>query len=101
MRKAASRDGGAIGCLRHYHGAVQMDKKEDPVVIPLIEEELVTGSTRTKETGAGRNPEKGDHVKKTIEVPGIHDDAEITRVPVNRVIDSLPDIQQNGEVLII
>ena len=82
-------------------GALQMDKKEDPIVIPVIDEELVPGSTRIEETGAVRIHKKVDRVGKTIEVPAIHDDAEITRVPVNRVIESLPDIRQSGEVLII
>ena len=75
--------------------------KEDPIVIPVIEEELVTGSTRIKETGAVRIHKEVDRVSKTIEIPAIHDDAEITRVPVNRVIDSLPEIRKSGEVLII
>ena len=74
------------------------DKKQRSV--PVIEEELVTG-TRAVKTGSVRVRKEVEQIRKTVEMPAIRDVVDVSRVPVNRIITSMPDLRQEGEILII
>ena len=77
-----------------------MDNNEQPAVIPVVDEELVTGSRAVK-TGAVRVRKKVDRTRKVVEAPAIHDVVDVKRVPLNRVIDALPEMREEGDLLII
>lgn len=76
------------------------DTKPEDVVVPEIEEELVGGARRVK-TGSVRVDK---HVEKKIHritAPLIHDDVEVRRVPVNRVIDKIPPVRNEAGTVIV
>lgn len=69
-------------------------------LVPVIEEELVTG-TRSVKTGSVRIRKKVERIRKNIEIPAISDVVKVSRVPVNRPVEAIPDIRQEGDVLIV
>lgn len=69
-------------------------------VIPVVEEELVTG-TREVPHGSVRVSKKVDTVHKTVEAPLLRDVVLVSRVPVNRVVEAIPKMREEGDVLVI
>jgi uncharacterized protein (TIGR02271 family) len=69
-------------------------------LVPVIEEELVTG-TRAVKTGSVRIRKKVERIRKSIEIPTISDVVNVSRVPINRRVEAIPDIRQEGDVLIV
>ncbi|SRR5579883_3359538 len=76
------------------------DERDAPAVIPVIEEELVAGAREVK-TGTVRVSKHVEQVRKIVTAPAVHDVVEVNRVPVNRVIDSMPKMREEGDVLVI
>jgi uncharacterized protein (TIGR02271 family) len=76
------------------------EEPEQPVVIPVIEEELVAGREKVP-TGTVRVSKKVEQVRQTAIAPAIHETVEVKRVPVNRVIESMPQMRTEGDVVII
>ena len=76
------------------------DERELPAVIPVIEEELVAG-TREVKTGTVRISKKVEHVRKVVSAPAVHDVVQVNRIPVNRVVDTIPQMREEGDVLVI
>jgi uncharacterized protein (TIGR02271 family) len=76
------------------------EEPEQPVVIPVIEEELVAGKEKVP-TGTVRVTKKVEQVRQTAIAPAIHEVVEVKRVPVNRVIESIPQMRTEGDVVII
>jgi uncharacterized protein (TIGR02271 family) len=72
----------------------------DDVVIPVLEEEVVTG-VKAVETGAVRVDKHVDKRVRKVEMPLLHEDVEIKRVPVNRVVDQAPPVRTSGDTVII
>src|SRR5215212_4053229 len=75
-------------------------KKHDEIVIPLIEEELA--ADRRSVARGGVRVQK--HVSKSvrrIDVPVLHDEVDVQRIPVNREVTEIPRARKEGEVTII
>jgi len=78
-----------------------MDESEKQErAVPVIEEELVTG-TRTVKTGSVRIHKEVEETRKTVEMPTIQDVVEVTRHAVNRVVTEAPGVRQEGDLTIV
>ena len=75
------------------------DPTED-LVIPLMEEELTTG-TRAVKTGAVRVDKHVEKRVQRIEAPLLHEDVDIKRVVVNRQITAMPAVRRVGDTVIV
>lgn len=73
---------------------------EDEAVIPVIEEDVVTG-TRAVKTGAVRVDKHVEKRVRRIEAPLLHEDVEVRRVPVNKVITEIPAVRKKGDTVIV
>jgi uncharacterized protein (TIGR02271 family) len=69
-------------------------------VVPVIEEELKVGK-RSVESGRVQIVKRIEQREQLIDQPLLKDEVQITRVPVNRPIDRVLPVRQEGEVLII
>jgi len=76
------------------------DSRQDEQTVPVIEEELVTG-TRTVKTGSVRVRKTVQRVHRTVEIPTLSDVVEVIRKPVNQVVDAVPNVREEGTTLII
>lgn len=70
------------------------------LVVPVSEEELVTG-TREVQTGSVRIRKEVERIQKKVEMPTIRDVVSVSRIPVNRVITSIPEMREEGDILIV
>jgi len=77
-----------------------MEDDNTPRVVPVIEEELVTG-TRTVKTGSVRVRKEVEQIQKEVEIPCLRDSLKVTRIPVNQVVTSVPEIREEGGTLIV
>lgn len=68
--------------------------------VPVIEEELVTG-TQPVQTGSVRIRKEVARTKKTVEMPTLRDVVKVSRVAVNKVVSAIPDTRQEGDILIV
>ena len=75
------------------------DEPED-LVIPVVEEEVIAGARPVK-TGGVRVDKHVDQRIRRIEVPLLHEEVEVRRVPVNRVVKEAPAVRRQGEVVIV
>jgi len=73
---------------------------DDPKVIPVIEEELVADRREVK-TGSVRVQKHVEQHPKRVESTVIHDDVQVRRVPVNRVVTEAPKIRHEGDTIIV
>jgi len=76
------------------------DEREASAVIPVIEEELVAGAREVK-TGAVRVSKHVEQVRKIVTAPAVHDVVEVNRIPVNRVVDAMPQMREEGDILVV
>jgi len=76
------------------------EKKKIERVVPVIEEELVTG-TRPVKTGSVRVRKNVERVRKIIDMPVVQDVVKVSRIPVNRRVAGMPAIREEGDTLII
>jgi uncharacterized protein (TIGR02271 family) len=70
------------------------------VVVPVIEEELQTG-TRAVKTGSVRVDKHVEKRIRRVHAPLIHEDVEVRRVPVNRVVEQAPQARRRGDTVIV
>jgi uncharacterized protein (TIGR02271 family) len=79
------------------------DETEAPpedVVIPIVEEELQAGAVPVK-TGSVRVDKYVERRIRTIDMPLLHEEVEVTRVPVNRVVKEMPAVRKSGDTIIV
>ena len=76
----------------------EVDREE--VVVPVIEEEI-DASTRSVKTGSVRVDKHVEKRIRKVEAPLIHENVEIRRVPVNKVVDVAPKSRRMGDTLVI
>jgi uncharacterized protein (TIGR02271 family) len=77
-----------------------MSEERDDIVIPVVEEEVVAGARPVK-TGGVRVDKHVDQRIRRIQVPLLHEEVEVRRVPVNRVVKEAPSVRRQGEVVIV
>ena len=78
----------------------RLPKDLDELVIPVIEEELDTG-TRAVKTGSVRVDKHVEKRIRRIHAPLLHEDVEVRRVPVNRVVEDIPPARRSGNTVIV
>ncbi|HEX6124908.1 MAG TPA: YsnF/AvaK domain-containing protein [Pyrinomonadaceae bacterium] len=71
-----------------------------PAVIPVIQERAVV-KKRVVETGRVRIRKHVREYEEHVDIPHIHEEIHIDRVPVDRVVESAPDVRTEGDVTII
>src|SRR5690349_10248851 len=76
-----------------------MDER-DEVVVPVIEEEIDTG-VRAVKTGSVRVDKKVEKRVRRVSAPMLHEDVEVRRVPINRVVDVAPKSRRQGNTVIV
>jgi uncharacterized protein (TIGR02271 family) len=74
--------------------------ENDEVIVPVIEEELATG-VRAVKTGAVRVDKRVDKRTRRISAPILHEDVEVRRVPINRVVEEAPKSRRRGDTIIV
>jgi len=70
------------------------------IVVPVLEEDVIAGAKPVK-TGAVRVEKHVEKRVRKIETPLLHENVEIRRVPVNRVVTEIPGIHKQGETIVI
>jgi uncharacterized protein (TIGR02271 family) len=70
------------------------------VVVPVVEEELVAGRKQVK-TGSVRVEKHVERRTRRVDMPLMHEDVEVQRVPVNRVVSEPPPIRKKGDTIIV
>ncbi|MDQ1470934.1 MAG: hypothetical protein QOJ99_2414 [Bryobacterales bacterium] len=76
------------------------DENTQERMVPVIEEELVTGAHAVK-TGSVRVHKEVEHFRKNVEMPAMRDVVSVNRVPVNQVVTSAPEVREEGDTLIV
>jgi uncharacterized protein (TIGR02271 family) len=72
----------------------------EPVVIPVIEEEVQIGS-RVIETGRVLVSKSVQESVEKIDLPQMHEETDVQRVPVNQYVDTTPVVRYEGDTMII
>src|SRR4051812_34320856 len=73
---------------------------QEETIIPVIEEEVVAGSVPVK-TGSVRVDKHVERRIRKVETPLLHEEVEVRRIPVNRVVTEAPVARRKGDVTII
>src|SRR2546423_5804948 len=79
---------------------MEPDRNEPELVVPVIEEEVVAGAQPVK-TGSVRVDKHVEKRIRRIETPLLHEEVEIRRVAVDRIVTEAPPIQKRGDTVII
>ncbi len=69
-------------------------------VIPVIQEEA-TVSKRVAETGRVRIAKNVRPYEEVVDVPHFHEEVQIDRVHIDKIIDDAPEVRTEGDVTII
>lgn len=77
-----------------------MADDEDNTVLPLVEETVTIGK-RKLVTGRVRVQIITETINETVPVDLESVDVDVVRIPVERVVDAIPDIRVEGDVTII
>ena len=77
-----------------------MNEEIDSVAIPIVNEELQV-ERREMETGRVRIRTVTDERTEIASDRLLHSDVEVDRVPVNRPVDELPTIREEGDTMIV
>jgi uncharacterized protein (TIGR02271 family) len=73
---------------------------DKPLVLPVVAEEIDVRK-RTVETGKVRVRKIVQEQEEVVDEPLLHEEVQIERVPVNRVVKSAMPVHQEGDTLII
>ena len=76
------------------------DEKTQESSVPVIEEELVTGTHAVK-TGSVRVRKEVERIQKNVEMPVVRDVVKVSRIPMNRVVTAPPAVREEGDILIV
>jgi uncharacterized protein (TIGR02271 family) len=75
-------------------------EESEELVVPVIEEELAAGVKAIK-TGAVRVDKHVEKRLRKVEGPLLHEDVEVRRVPVGRVVSEPPAVRRKGDTVIV
>lgn len=76
------------------------DNHDDHHVLPIVEEQAVVGRT-VRESGVVRIQQTASEHQTMAEGSVDRTSAEVERVPVNRIVESVPEIRTEGDLLYI
>ncbi len=71
-----------------------------PTTIPVIEEVAVV-SSRIVETGRLRISKEVTQVEQGVHVVGSHEECEVERITLNRIVETAPAVRYEGDTMII
>ena len=71
-----------------------------PAVIPVIQERAVV-KKRTVETGRVRIRKDVREYEEHIDIPHVHEEVRVERVPVDQFVEEAPQVRTEGDVTII
>lgn len=71
-----------------------------PAVIPVIEERAVV-KKRVVETGRVRIRKNVREYEEHVDIPHVHEEVRVERVPVDQFIEAAPEVRTEGDVTII
>ena len=74
--------------------------EEDEVVVPVVEEEVVAGARPVKTGGVRVDKHVEKRIRK-VETPLLHEEVDVRRVLVNRVVNEAPPIRKKGDTVIV
>ena len=74
--------------------------RQQAQTIPIVEEFATVGS-KTVETGRVLISKKVDEHQESVHVVGTHDETEVERITLNRMIDVAPAVRYEGHKMII
>jgi uncharacterized protein (TIGR02271 family) len=74
--------------------------QDEVLVLPVTQEEA---QVEKRQVGSGgvRVTTHVESEERIIDEPGFSEEVEITRIPINRVVDTAPEPYQNGDTLVI
>jgi uncharacterized protein (TIGR02271 family) len=75
-------------------------EQRNSVVVPVVEETVRIGK-RVRETGKTAVHVTPRERTERIDVPVAHEEVHVTRVRVNRFVDTMPPVRQEGDVTIV
>jgi len=71
-----------------------------PAVIPVIQEQAVV-KKRVIETGRVRIRKSVREYEEHVDIPQVTEEVRIDRVPIDRVVESAPEVRTEGDVTVI
>ena len=71
-----------------------------PAVIPVIQQQA-TIKKRVVETGKVHIAKRVHEYEELVDIPHIHEEVRVERVPVNQFVDEAPKVRTEGETTII
>ena len=71
-----------------------------PAVIPVIQERAIV-KKRVVETGRVRIRKDVREYEEHIDIPHVHEEVRVERVPVDQVVEEAPQVRTEGDVTII
>lgn len=71
-----------------------------PAVIPVIEERAVV-KKRVVETGRVRIRKSVREYEEHLDIPHVHEEVRIERIPVDQIVESAPEVRTEGDVTVI
>ncbi len=74
--------------------------ESEEITVPVIEEQIVAGARAVK-TGSVRVDKHVETHLRQVELPLLHEDVDVKRVAVNRVVKEAPPVRKNGDTLIV
>jgi uncharacterized protein (TIGR02271 family) len=72
----------------------------EQLIIPVIEEGIAVGK-KVVETGKVRISKRISEREELVDVPLLHENVSVERVPVNMYIEAPPPVRQEGDTMII
>lgn len=78
----------------------QADTDAAPVVIPVIEEQIVVDKY-VVEKGKVRVSKRVTEHEELIDEPIFHEEVKVERVPINKIVDAAPEVRREGDTLVI
>jgi uncharacterized protein (TIGR02271 family) len=107
-RLFVSREDGSYGFLGKFsdfqtlpsESGERILKEDEDLTIPLVEEKVHV-TRRAEETGRVRVTKAVREREEEVEVPHALDEVEVTRVPVNRIVDAPPPVRHEGDTMIL
>jgi uncharacterized protein (TIGR02271 family) len=76
------------------------EASHEEIVIPVVEEELQAEAVPVK-TGSVRVDKQVEIRTRTIQAALLHEDVEVRRVPLNRVVHEIPPVRKKGDTVIV
>ena len=71
-----------------------------PAVIPVIQERAIV-KKRVVETGRVRIRKDVREYEEHVDIPHVHEEVRVERVPVDKMVDEAPQVRTEGDVTII